>query len=173
MLLRERNRNRLKDFDYSTAGYYFVTICTKYMQEWFGDVVEGKMMLNECGRIVQECWFNLPNHYSNCRLDEFIVMPNHVHGIINLHSNVGNGLKPFPTIQYSLSEVIRGLKTFSSRKINKIDKMDRFQWQKSFYDHIIRTEQSLYVIRKYIRNNPLKWDEDRNNPKNLIRSSFR
>jgi REP element-mobilizing transposase RayT len=92
-------------------------------------------------------------------------MPNHVHGIIVIDNEnvVGNGLKPFPT--HGLSEIIRGFKTFSSRKINEEIEIDnKFQWQKSFYDHIIRDERSLDLIREYVQNNPLRWDLDRENP---------
>jgi REP element-mobilizing transposase RayT len=79
-------------------------------------------------------------------------------------------LKPFPTItiKYSLSEIVRGFKTFSSRRINEIVGKIMFHWQKSFYDHIIGNEKSLWAIRQYIRDNPLNWEEDRNNPENLF-----
>ncbi|MBX3043464.1 MAG: hypothetical protein KIT33_05120 [Candidatus Kapabacteria bacterium] len=91
-----RKRNRLKDFDYSNDGYYFVTICTQNREEFFGKIKNGKMILNEYGAIVEKCWFDLPNHYKNCLLDEFIIMPNHIHGIVIIENyNVWNGLKPF------------------------------------------------------------------------------
>jgi len=102
-------------------------------------------------------------------LEKFIIMPNHIHGIVVIYNNVGAGLKPAPTYpmeRYSLSEIIRGFKTFSSRKINKQNSHIHFRWQRSFYDHIIRNEQSLHDTRQYIKNNPLKWEFDRNHPDN-------
>jgi putative transposase len=121
--------------------------------------------LSQYGEIVNQCWNDLPNHYLNCSLDAFVIMPNHIHGIMVIKNDkiVGNGLKPFPT--HGLSEMIRGFKTFSSRKINEGIKGDnKFHWQKSFYDHVIRNEKSLDNLRRYIQNNPLKWDLDRENP---------
>ena len=170
-----RKSNRLKGYDYSQNGYYFVTICTKNYKHFFGKIKNTKMILNEFGEIVKKCWLALPNHYKNCVLDEFIIMPNHLHGIIaieniNPRDNVGNGLKPFPTGKtYGLSEIIRGFKTFSSKDINLKFGKKIFQWQKSFYDHIIRNEKSLFDIRKYIQNNPLKWEleKDRDHLSNI------
>jgi len=170
--IKKRKLNRLKDYDYYQDGFYFVTICTKNREEIFGKIDDGKMILNEYGEIAKNCWLDLPNHYQNCVLDEFIVMTNHVHGIIIIENNigipvVGNGLKPFPTKPFptknhGLSEIIRGFKTFSAKYINLKSGEKIFQWQKSFYDHIIRNEISLNNIRDYIINNPLKWDLDEN-----------
>ena len=161
----KRKPNRLRDYDYSQDGYYFITICTRGRKEFFGNIREGKLDLNRYGETVNQGWYDLPRHYPNGSLDSFVIMPNHVHGIIVIDNEnvVGNGLKPFPT--HGLSEIIRGFKTFSSRKINEEIEIDnKFQWQKSFYDHIIRDERSLDLIREYIQNNPLKWDLDRENP---------
>jgi len=118
------------------------------------------MKLNRYGKITRECWLDLPNHYANCQLDSFMVMPNHFHGIIVIN-NVGTGFKPVPT-EHGLSEIVRGFKTFSSRKINHLNPSLNFSWQRSFYDHIIRTEKTLGKIREYITNNPLRWEFDRN-----------
>jgi REP element-mobilizing transposase RayT len=144
---------------------------------------------------VKKCWLDLPNHYKHCKLDEFIIMPNHIHGIIIIENNnarndlklfhtsppVRNGFKPFHTLspvrngfkpfhepkQYGLSEIIRGFKTFSSRQINETNPTHAFQWKKSFYDHVIRNEESLNNIRQYIINNPLQWVIEQNNKENL------
>ena len=147
-----------------------ITMCTKNRVAWFGEIRNDEMVLNEWGKIVTLSWDDLPNHYKNIRLDQFIVMPNHMHGIVII-DNVGNGLKPFPTSRnHGLSEIIRGLKTFSSRKINeKIGNGEKFQWQKSFYDHIIRKETDLNRIRQYVADNPCEWPNDRNNPMVLSR----
>jgi REP element-mobilizing transposase RayT len=156
MSARNRKLTRLKGYDYSRAGFYFVTVCTKNRVEWFGNIADGKMILNDHGNIVVQCWHDLVNHYKNVRLDEFMVMPDHVHGIIIIQNNVGNGLKPFPTDgvkSHELPEIVRGFKTFSSRRINE-QSFPKFQWQKSFYDRIIRNERDLNRIRKYIQDNP-------------------
>ncbi len=149
---QKRKIIRLQKYDYSQPGYYFVTICVHDRVCCFGNIVGGEMVLNDYGKIVKESWLDLPKHYSNCRLDEFIVMPNHVHGIVVVEP-VGNGLKPFPTKTHGLFEIIRGFKTFSSRNINNL-KQIIFSWQKSFYDHVIRKDESLDKIREYIQNNP-------------------
>jgi len=165
----QRKANRLKNYDYSQNGCYFVTICTQGRREWFGSIENGVMELNENGRFVSACWVDLSNHYRNIELDEFIVMPNHVPGIVVI-DNTGNGLKPFPTKNHGLPEIIRALKTFSSRRINEMIKSgDKFHWQKSFYDHIIRDESSLSRIREYIVNNHEQWDTDtERNPGDII-----
>ncbi len=173
-----RKRNRLQNYDYSTPGYYFATICTKGMLEYFGRMQNNEMELNDKGRIVQKCWLDLHNHYKNCKLHAFVIMPNHIHGIIEIvgngfkpfqnkpttnkiqnepTTNKRNGLKPFPT--YGLSEIIRGFKTFSSKNINQKSK-HKFTWQKSFYDHIIRNDEELIRISDYIEKNPLLWKQD-------------
>ena len=121
-MIRNRKLNRLTGFDYSNEGYYFVTICVKDKTEWFGEIKDGRMMLNEYGKIVLRCWNDLLNHYMNIKLDEFIIMPNHLHGILSISH-------PFRT-NHGLSEIMRGLKTFSSRRINKtINDGIKFQWQ--------------------------------------------
>jgi len=193
-----RRSIRLPGYNYSSIGYYFVTICIQNpKQKLFGDVVDGKMVENEYGGIVRACWHDLPNHYANVVLDEFIIMPDHIHGIIRLVDRrgtaanmgagvsvgagfVGAGLKPAPTNaepdmtnithgnaepvtttpkRHGLSEIVRAFKTFSSRKINKIGQS--FQWQRNYYEHIIRNDKSLFIIRKYIRKNPLQWTIDK------------
>ena len=134
------------------------------------------MKLSALGQICNDCWIDLPNHYRNCALDECIVMPNHVHGIILIRydvapknlkpcsPNVETGLKPVSTTnikRYSLSEIIRGFKTFSAKKMNILNGTPGTKrWQSRFYDRIIRNEKELYNVRKYIRNNPIKWKED-------------
>jgi REP element-mobilizing transposase RayT len=173
---------RLPYWDYSNPGYYFVTTCIKYKECVLGNIVNDKMILNENGYIVKQCWRDLPKHYGNCKLDSLIIMPNHVHGIIQIcysnveaglkpiniyfNSNVEAGLKPASTgKRHPLSEIIRGFKTFSSRKINLNNSNIDFKWQKSYYDHIVRDEDDLNRIRNYIQNNPFKWGLDRNNLK--------
>lgn len=162
--MRERKYLRLRGYDYAAQGAYFVTLCTHDRECMLGNVVDGAMEVNRYGEIVLKCWYDLPAHYLHCRLDECIVMPNHFHGIIMI-DNVGNGFKPFLTkpfpTKHGLSEIIRGFKTFSSRRINEIKEDFAFRWQKSFYDHIIRNKGELDRIRQYIMSNPQNWESDR------------
>ena len=165
----KRRSIRLKGYDYTEAGAYFVTICTQDRTCLFGDVVDEEIRLNEAGQVVQAVWDELPNHYPNVELDEFVVMPNHVHGIIVIvGADVGAGFKPAPTIpvkRHGLAEIVRALKTFSARRINELrGTPGRSVWQRNYYEHIIRDEESLNRIREYIANNPAQWALDRENP---------
>ncbi|GIV83933.1 MAG: hypothetical protein KatS3mg052_0940 [Candidatus Roseilinea sp.] len=163
-----RRSIRLKGYDYSQAGAYFITICTKDRACLFGEVVNGEMRLNALGQIVHGVWNNLPNHYAGVEMDAFVVMPNHVHGIVVI---VGAGFKPAPTTttaptttRHGLPEIVRQFKTFSARRINEMRGTPGVSvWQRNYYEHIIRNEESLHRIREYIANNPLKWELDREN----------
>jgi putative transposase len=144
---------RLNGYDYTRPGYYFITICTKDREPLLGEIINEKIKLSEKGKIVSECWFDLPNHYPNIILDEFIVMPNHIHGIIIIHNGSDKKLK------HGLSEFIRAFKSFASRRINSLHTTTittKNIWQPRFYDHIIRSENELNRIRLYIKNNPNK-----------------
>lgn len=168
-----RRSVRLKGYDYSQAGAYFVTICTQNRRCMFGDIADGQMALNDAGWMVQAVWDELPNHYADVELDSFIVMPNHVHGIVVLRDMVGAGFKPAPTKRHGLPEIIRGFKTFSSRYINGMRNTPGTKlWQRNYYEHIIRNETELNQIREYIVNNPLQWELDRENP-NIAGAGFK
>ncbi len=159
--MNKRKPNRLKGHDYSTPGAYFITVCAHDQFEnrnIFGTIHDGKMIKNRYADLITSSWYDLPNHYHHIALDEFVVMPDHFHSIVWINKTVGNGLEPFQ--KHGLPEIIRGFKTFSARHINEINHDDKFQWQKSYYDHVIRSEKSLLMIREYIRNNPEKWELD-------------
>ncbi len=177
--IHHRRSIRLRDYDYSQAGAYFVTICVLQRECIFGEIVDGEMIMNEMGRIVLATWTDLPNHYKHIILDEYMVMPNHVHGIIDIIGAgldavgpgldmVGAGLKPAPTEkQHALPEIIRRFKTFSSRRINVFrNKPGCSVWQRNYYERIIRNENELSRAREYVVNNPLKWELDKENPIN-------
>lgn len=137
------------------------------MQSLLGEVVDNKMRLNSAGEIVKACWEQLSHHYPHVQLDAFVVMPNHVHGIIILtdYDMPGAGLRPAPTKRHELSEIVRAFKSFSSRRINELRNTPGVEiWQRNYYDHIIRNEKSLSLIRLYIRTNPLMWIHDPDNP---------
>ena len=207
LIRRERKLNRLKGYDYSQDGFYFVTICVQDRKCFFGDVKNGQMELSIVGKEAEKCWLEIPNHFPDAKLDEFVVMPNHIHGIIaiirnknfcsvrtenkniavgnkniysqgqnkniysvvvvgneNIHSVVGNKNIHSPWQKKwarSISSMVRGFK-IGVTKWCRQNNYGNFKWQKSFYDHIIRDERSLYYIREYIKNNPLKWETDRN-----------
>ena len=173
---------RLRGWDYSRDGFYFVTVCVKDRICLLGDVVGGLMKLNEYGKIVNDCWYDLPNHYSNIKLDAFCIMPNHIHCIIEIDNvgaalpiisgSVDTGFKPVSTTttpptsikRHGLFEFVRALKTFSARRINELRKSaGKNVWQSRFHDHIIRDDGSLQRIRNYIVNNPKSWDDDKLN----------
>jgi REP element-mobilizing transposase RayT len=173
-----RRSIRLRGYNYSRPGYYFVTICIHdRKQKLFGSFDNGPVGAgskpapvfkpNQYAQTVQQTWHDLPNHISNIVLDEFIIMPNHVHGIIRISDHDINragledraGLEPAPTV--GLPEIVRQLKTFSARRINiRRNTPGQPVWQRNYYDHVIRDEKSLYFIRKYIRENPVNWSDD-------------
>ena len=166
-----RNSIRLKEYDYSQAGMYFLTICAYERACLFGEIVDGAMRLNDAGRIVQTAWSALPEHYAHVALDGIVVMPNHVHGIIVLtppHGQaVGAGFKPArtATTRHGLSEIVRAFKTFSSRRINANHGTHGTSvWQRNYWEHIIRDEPELAHIREYIHNNPAQWELDKLHP---------
>ena len=172
---RVRRLLRLKNFDYSSPGAYFVTLCSYHREQLFGQVVNEEMKLNETGDMVKSVWYDLPKHYSNIELDQFVIMPNHVHGIIAFCDSVGAGLKPAPTTlqNHGLPEIVRALKTFSSRNINLFLKTpNRPIWQRGYYEHVIRDEESLNKIRNYIIQNPLSWHLDRENQDRIGEDDF-
>jgi len=157
-----RKRLRLPEYDYSSVGMYFVTICAHNRICLFGRIVEGAMRLNRLGVIADTAWYELRNHYPHVYLDSFIVMPNHVHGIIALTEKASSQEKS--ARRHSLPEVIRAFKTFSSRQINQRRNKKEPVWQRNYYEHVIRNEESLNRIREYIETNPQHWHLDRENP---------
>ena len=164
MSLTERKSLRLKAWDYSGAGYYFVTVCTQDRAHLFWDMDVGRAGLepaptNALGELVAQTWLGLPAHTVGIHMDKFVVMPNHFHGIVALENGcVGAGSKPART---PLPEVMRQFKTFSARKINQVrGTPGQAIWQRSYYDHIIRDESDYLRIWQYIDTNPAKWKED-------------
>lgn len=158
------NSLRLSQYDYSQAVAYFITCCSYQKKCIFGEIIEEPMHHNELGIIVNQTWQNLTNYFSNIILDEFIIMPNHLHAIIFLEQTVGAELAP-PMRFINLSRIMQVFKSICTVTINKqLNKNKVLVWQRGYYDHIIRNEFSLNKIREYIVNNPLKWSFDRENP---------
>jgi len=168
IIIKQRKPNRLKNFDYSSSGYYFVTICTKDRQEYFGNIIDNEMNLNDYGKIIDNIFKSLPIHHC-INLDIYQIMPNHIHFILIIPYRRGFARKT-PTFGNvtpgSLSCVIRSFKSETTKQIRRFIHQPQFIiWQRNYYDHIIHNEYSLFRIRKYIKNNPRNWEDDRNNIK--------
>jgi REP element-mobilizing transposase RayT len=166
-----RSSIRLKGYDYSQAGGYFVTVCTQDRKCLLGKVVNRKSKLNEFGKIVESVWLDLPKHHRHIELDSFVVMPNPVHGVIII---VGAGLKPAPTKnRHPLPEIVPSFKTFSSRRINQMRVTPGVTvWRRNYYENIIRNEDELNRIREYIIDNALQGQFDRENPEQVQDKSY-
>ena len=156
-----RKPNRLKDYDYSQAGYYFITISTKNNLNYFGEVIDSDIFLNNYGIIAEKYWLNIPKYYENVGIDVYTIMPNHVHGILiikdepkkSIEKNENyNGNMKYGTI----SKVINSYKNVVTKTIKKEVNELNFGWHRSYYDHVVRDEESLAKIREYIIQNPLK-----------------
>jgi REP element-mobilizing transposase RayT len=169
---------RLPGFDYSSNGAYFITICTKNREHFFGEIIDGKMQLSEMGEIAKDCWEQIPQHFPFVQLGAFVIMPNHVHGIIvvdktdveTLHAtslplqrdelykgshDIFSQLSPQ---KYSVGSIIRSYKSAVSKNIHEFS--PNFTWQSRFHDHIIRNEKEFTKISEYIMHNPQNWKED-------------
>ncbi len=163
---------RLKQWDYTKAGYYFVTICTKDRECFLGEIIEGKMILSDIGLIVREEWLKTEKIRANLFLDEWVIMPNHIHGIIVIRNNSGvetprRGVSTAATLlPGSLGSIIGQFKSKCTRRI-WVAGHRHFAWQSRFFDHIIRGDASLQRIKEYIMNNPVLWSRDRNHPENV------
>ncbi|MFB2878561.1 transposase [Floridanema aerugineum] len=194
---------RLKDYNYSNNGWYFVTICTYQKLCFLGEAIGNQIQLTAIGKIAEEFWLNIPSHFKYTYLDAYVIMPNHIHGIIiidhpecrdaaecrDVACNVSTKTTtaPTPTNQRktaddnygisqamseispkagSLSVIMRSYKSAVSRWCH-INGYESFAWQPRFYDHVIRNSSALDRIRKYIINNPAKWENECKNPENL------
>jgi len=172
-ILPKRKRTHLPDHDYAAAGAYFVTVCTHGRECRFGDVVNGLIRLNAIGEVVATVWQDIPRHFPNVGTDEFILMPNHLHGILIFfgheddpatESRPPRARMPGPK-RASLASIIGAFKSSASRHINaatsaRISPL----WQRGYYDHVVRSDDALDRVREYIRNNPLSWALDEDNP---------
>lgn len=171
--LPQRRSIRLIDYDYSQEGLYFVTICCKDKICHFGKVVDGEMVLNEGGLVAMECWLDIPKHFPSIILHEFIIMPNHIHGILEIKECVGaKNLSPenntlFKSPTGTIGSVICGFKIGVTKWYNNKRAKDfsplqdkKSIWQRNYYEHIIRNEQSHQNISEYIIHNPINWEND-------------
>jgi len=156
---RNRKSFRLKDYNYSQEGGYFVTVCTENRKAYF-------VKFPELQEILQTQWIELGNKFPNIKLDEFIIMPNHIHGIIFIVGAIHElPLQQQYRRKMLLPKIIGYFKMKTAKQVNQVlNRSGQPFWQRNYYEHIIRNENELNRIREYIQNNPLKWELDRENP---------
>ena len=173
---------RLPGWDYRSPGGYFVTICTKNRECWFGKIHDGEMILSDMGKIADQYWQEIPDHFKNVQTDEFVIMPNHTHGILFLMefdqthncrdvacnvstivASPSSRMSQMSPKSGSLSTIIRSYKSAVKRWAGQ-NNHPEFAWQSRFYDRVIRNNLELQHIREYIWHNQLKWDLDSNHP---------
>jgi REP element-mobilizing transposase RayT len=165
-----RRSIRIKGYDYSRAGAYFVTICTHGRECLFGEIMDGEMRLNDAGQAAQAEWVRLPERFQSIELDEFVIMPNHLHGIILVEAGLappdgGAPNRGAASSAPTLGNILRAFKSISAIAVNRLlGRSGRSLWQRNYYEHIVRSENELAHIREYIANNPTQWALDRENP---------
>ena len=166
---RNRRSIRLQGYDYSKAGAYFVTICTQNRECLFGEIVNGEMRLNEAGRVVADEWLKTAEIRDEIELDEWVVMPNHVHGILVIADRRGDPpvaptnrpVAPTGPQPRSIGAVMAGFKSAATKRINELRQTPGIKlWQRNYWEHIVRNEPELNRIQEYIHNNPAQWELD-------------
>jgi len=189
--IHHRRSIRLKGYDYSQAGLYFITICCQDRARLFGQIINGNMQLNDAGKMANQCWLEIPTHFPDVILHEHIIMPNHVHGIVEFAVGANNyspndddadiganggannyspndddadiGAKDFSPLRSpskTIGSVVRGFKIGVTKWMRQNTDIHNV-WQRNYYEHIIRNEQSFQTISDYIINNPAKWNDDK------------
>lgn len=170
-IIHHRRSIRLPHYDYAQPGGYFIILCTQNRAYLFGDIIKGKMVLNDTGIMVEKCWNEIPQHFANVILDEHAIMPNHFHGIIMIDcdivgANVGaNNYSPLRERKMGTSKtigsIIRGFKIGVTKWFRQ-KSPDFVVWQRNYYERVIRGEKELFEMRQYIINNPANWEMDEN-----------
>ncbi len=182
--VHRRRSIRVRNYDYAQAGIYFVTVCTWKQRSLFGKVLNNKMHLNDAGQIVATEWLRTPRLRPQIELDEFVVMPNHLHGILVILSGSRRGVlqyaptpdatngapqQPFRSPSQTIGAIVRGFKAAVTKRINNIQDIPvRPVWQRNYYEHIICNGAELDQTRRYIRDNPAVWEQDENNPNKCL-----
>ena len=170
-----RRSIRLKDYDYSQAGAYYITIVSNQRAFLFGRIVNAEVQLSDCGRIADECWRAIPEHFPNLELDAYVIMPNHIHGILVIHENGmatnpspsagarhASPLRPHGVEPGSLGAIVGSFKSAVTKRIGREIKPTSI-WQRNYYEQVIRDERDLNRIRGYIQSNPANWEGDKEN----------
>ena len=171
---KSRRSIRLPHYDYRQNGIYFITVCTFQRACLFGDISNGEMQLNYHGKIVNECWQEIPLHFPYAALDLSVVMPNHFHGILNINNSIKTVLpdkykSQQKVLPQSLSAIIRSFKAAVTKKIRGHGVGAQHAapmqiWQRNYYEHVVRNDEVLYQLQEYVQNNPLQWELDDLNP---------
>lgn len=159
----KRQSLRLPDYKYNENGVYFVTICTYKKRCLFGHIADGRMIANEWGNIVKEEWLRSESLRKNVELDMFVLMPNHLHGIIIISDDqVPANATRFSTLKAgSLGAIIGQFKSIVTKRVRRLpDRPDHLIWQRNYYENVIRTHKIWNRIRKYVATNPERWFED-------------
>jgi putative transposase len=167
---QNRKSLRLPNYEYTQEGAYFITILTVNRECLFGDVVQGEIRLNPIGNIVKDVWQSIPIHFPQASVDDFVIMPNHIHGIINLvgarhavplHYTKLNYEQFGKPISGSIPTIIRSFKSEVTRRVNILRHTPGAKlWQRNYYEHVIRNEKDFQALLEYIHLNPIKWGND-------------
>lgn len=171
-IIHRRRSIRLKEYNYSEEGGYYVTICTHNKECMFGKIANGEMRLNDLGKIVREEWLKTATMRQNVKLEEFVVMPNHLHGVIILRSDSRGTLQRAPTTERfgkptsnSIPTIVRLFKSATTKRINQLRNTPKMPvWQRNYWEHVIRDGNDLTRVNKYIHNNIVQWQYDEENP---------
>jgi putative transposase len=165
---RSRRSIRLKGYDYSADGAYFITICVRDSECLLGEINDGQMILNQYGSIVRDVWEGLPDRVSDIDLDEYIIMPNHFHAIISIdkspesteiHKDLDvDDIKA--RRKMILPKVVGRFKMLAAKAINQSREIEGSFWQRNYYERVIRSEEDCQIVRQYIINNPVQWEMD-------------
>ncbi len=175
--LHKRNSIRLKGYDYSQPGLYFVTICVRGKMHLFGKIVNDKLELNVAGKMIETEWLRLQKKFTRIKLYEYVVMPNHFHAILKIQSITSTMVKSSDSKKITLGSVIGAFKSTTTRKYingvknNNWESFDKKLWQRNYFEHIIRDKKSYYEISKYIIDNPKNWKYDELNELNELKDT--
>lgn len=165
-----RKSMRLPNYDYSQENIYFVTICADQRAQVLGEIENGEIVLNDIGKIINDYWEELPQRFANIEMGEYVIMPNHLHGIINIvgarfsrpDNNINENIKGRENPAPTLGQIIAYYKYQTTKQINIIQNNPIIKfWQRNYYEYVVRDEKDLSRIRDYILTNPLTWKEDK------------
>ncbi len=166
--LHGRHSLRLAGYDYRQCGAYFVTVCVHDREELLGTIESGEMSLSAAGRAVTEAWHSIPQRFAVVHLDSYVAMPNHVHGLLWLDASAepqdGGASRNSRATGPSLGEIMRAFKSLSAIAANRVLGRGGVPfWQRNYYEHIVRNDDELDQIRRYIVSNPAQWADDPDN----------
>jgi putative transposase len=161
---------RLKGYDYASEGLYFITICSDKKRCVFGRIIDSSAVLSPAGLIVRECWVAIPLHFGRTRLHEFVIMPNHLHGIVEIFAELGRSsaapLRGTDAAMQagSLGAIVRSFKAAATKRIRERFNKNAPVWQRNYFERVIRDGEEFSTARRYILENPARWEWDGENP---------